>query len=93
MLLLSGAINSSLQNDDFADKKNAKYDSKGTKVRNGYSDGSHSEIEVAREDKWGPAEVHARGLRLLEFMEARWELNIPERDKEDLLFLNSGASS
>jgi hypothetical protein len=86
MLLLSGSINSSLQNDSFADKKMVKHDPMGNKVRNGYADGSHSEIEVAQQEKWGPAEIHDRGLRLLGFMEQRWNLHIESHDKERLLF-------
>lgn len=86
MLLLSGSINSSLQNDAFADKKSAKYDSVGNKVRNGYEDGSHSEIEVSKSGKWGSEEIHERGLRLLQFMEQRWNIPMSSDDKERLLF-------
>lgn len=86
MLLLSGSINSSLQNDSFGNKKAAKYDEKGNKVRNGYADGSHSEIEVSQSSKWGPEEIHERGLRLLGFMERRWDLEINDHDKQRLLF-------
>jgi hypothetical protein len=35
-----------LQNDCFDDKKEAKYNDRNEKIRQGYSDGSHSEIEV-----------------------------------------------
>jgi uncharacterized protein with ParB-like and HNH nuclease domain len=88
LLLLSAAINSSLQNDSFEDKKNPKFDD-GKKTRNGYSDGSHSEIEVSRYNKWDSAAIKERGLNLLNFMENRW--NIKFKDKEQkikLLFLN-----
>jgi len=54
LLLLSAAINSSLQNDSFADKKKVKYNAMGQKIRNGYSDGSHSEIEVSQQTAWEP---------------------------------------
>ena len=47
LLLLSASINSSLQNDGFASKKEPRYTAAGQKIRNGYADGSHSEIEVA----------------------------------------------
>ncbi len=72
LLVLSASINSSLQNDSFALKKEPKYDRDGNKLRNGYSDGSHSEIEVSRCAQWGPEEIRERGLRLLKFMEQRW---------------------
>lgn len=89
MLLLSGSINSSLQNDDFDDKKKAKFDSEGNKVRNGYSDGSHSEIEVSQFDEWGPDQIRERGLKLLRFMERRWHFSLQSNDREKLLFLRS----
>jgi hypothetical protein len=87
LLLLSGSINSRLQNDSFSDKKTAKYEG-DRKVRNGYSDGSHSEIEVSRIEEWGPNEIHDRGLKLLRFMERRWNFSFPsDNDREKLLFL------
>lgn len=87
MLLLSASINSSLQNDAFPDKKWAKYDGQESKLRNGYSDGSHSEIEVSRLDEWGPDQIRERGLRLLRFMEDRWDFRIRDEEREELLFL------
>ena len=68
LLLLSRSINSSLQNDDFEDKKNPKENEAGEKIRNGYADGSHSEIEVSRYAEWTPSRIEERGLRLLNFM-------------------------
>lgn len=88
LLLLSMSINASLQNDSFANKKCVKRDSAGKKLRNGYSDGSHSEIEVSQEASWGPAQINSRGIRLLKFMEERWDLRIKnDEEKETLLFL------
>lgn len=90
LLLLSGSINSSLQNDSFANKKQAQCNSEGKKIRNGYSDGSHSEIEVSRLEKWGPDEIRERGLKLLRFMERRWDFSFQnDDDREELLFLRS----
>jgi hypothetical protein len=91
LLLLSMAINSALQNDSFADKKHAQFDSANRKIRNGYEDGSHSEIEVAQSTSWGPAEILARGLKLLRFMEERWKFQFANDDeREKLLFLKAG---
>lgn len=91
LLLLSMAINSALQNDSFLDKKHAKFDSLERKVRNGYEDGSHSEIEVSRNATWGPSEIKERGLRLLRFVEERWQFNFEnDAEREKLLFLNGG---
>jgi len=90
LLLLSMSINSSLQNDSFEDKKDPKYDENDRKVRNGYSDGSHSEIEVAQNAQWGPEQVRDRGRKLLSFMEKRWDVRFRnDADKERLLFLSS----
>jgi hypothetical protein len=88
LVLLSSSVNSSLQNDSFEDKKNPRHDENGRKIRNGYSDGSHSEIEVAKQSRWGPEQVRDRGLRLLTFLEKRWDVRFPnEEEKERLLFL------
>ena len=90
LLLLSFAINSSLQNDAFAEKKNAKYNRDGSKRRNGYADGSHSEIEVSRCTEWGPAEIRERGIRLMRFMERRWDIRFADDlAREKLLFVGS----
>ncbi len=90
LVLLSRSINSSLQNDSFPEKKDPKLNDLGEVVRNGYSEGSHSEIEVSRNESWGPKEVRARGLKLLSFMETRWKVRFrDEGAKEDLLFLPS----
>ena len=89
LLLLSRSINSSLQNDNFTDKKDPKKNNRGEKIRNGYSDGSHSEIEVSRYEKWTPVEIEKRGMLLLDFMEKRWNFKFGSEDaKKKLLFLN-----
>lgn len=89
LLLLSMSINSSLQNDAFLAKKQPKFDVVGNKIRNGYSDGSHSEIEVAANNEWGPGQIRSRGLRLLAFMERRWDISLMDEDREKLLFLDA----
>ena len=90
LLLLSSAINSSLQNDAFAEKKKPKYNREGSKLRNGYADGSHSEIEVSRCEDWGPDEIRERGLRLIRFMEKRWDIRFADdQAREKLLFIGS----
>lgn len=89
LLILSQAINSSLQNDGFDDKKKPKFNSSGVKLRNGYSDGSHSEIEVAQNESWGPEQIKDRGVKLLKFMEARWDFRFKDDgDRERMLFLD-----
>lgn len=94
LLLLSMSINASLQNDDFDDKKRPKSNDAGEKIRNGYSDGSHSEIAVSQNDHWRPEEIEERGKTLLSFMEDRWGFKFKdERTKTDLLFLSASATN
>lgn len=89
LLPLSQSINSSLQNDCFDDKKKAKYNEKKEKIRQGYSDGSHSEIEVSGYEVWNSETILDRGNKLLEFMEQRWDLKFEdETAKAELLFLD-----
>ncbi|MFM7595958.1 MAG: hypothetical protein ACKO4Y_07260 [Flavobacteriales bacterium] len=75
MLPLSASINPSLQNDCFADKKKTVYDEQNKVKRNGYSNGSYSELEVAINGDWTPEHIKRRGLKLLGFMENRWNLS------------------
>jgi hypothetical protein len=57
------------------------------------TNGSYSEQEVAHKPSWTAAEIKERGLKLLKFLEKRWNVNLgSEKDKLDLLhiaFLNS----
>jgi hypothetical protein len=88
LLVLSSAINSSLQNDSFDQKKSARFDAEGLKIRNGYADGSHSEIEVSLSPSWGPEEIRSRGHKLLDFLEERWSLKLRPDDRDSILFLH-----
>ncbi len=83
LLPLSQSINSSLQNDSFPDKKHPTSSSK----RRGYMNGSHSEIEVARNIDWDANNILNRGLTLLNFMEDRWKIDFTEEQKQDLLHI------
>lgn len=89
LLPLSQSINSSLQNDCFVDKKKPKYNDRKEKIRQGYSDGSHSEIEVSNYPEWNADTILERGIKLLEFMEKRWNLKFEdETSMAELLFLD-----
>lgn len=78
MLPLSKAINSSLQNDSFEDKK-----------KRGYSTGSYSELEVANETDWTADKIYERGMKLLDFMETRWDFKFASKEqKDDLLYIS-----
>ena len=62
---------------------------KNEKIRMGYSDGSHSEIEVSNYESWDADSILDRGLKLLEFMERRWNIKFyDEEEKAKLLFLD-----
>jgi len=82
LLPLSKPKNSSLQNKCFAEKvDNSK------KV--GYRYGSYSENEVSKEETWTPNHIFERGIKLLEFMESRWQINLGDRsDKIKILNLS-----
>lgn len=79
LLPLAQSVNSSMQNDSFPDKRNSP-----PRLR-GYVDGSHSEIEVSKEQDWTPKSILKRGLHLLEFMESRWGLKLTDEQKMQLL--------
>ena len=96
LLLLSLSINSSLQNDGFKEKRKPKYTSGGKLLRTGYAEGSASEQEVAggESDDWTPEKIRQRGLKILEFMEKRWEFGFQdESTRIQLLFLDDEGSS
>lgn len=86
---MSSSINSSLQNDDFPNKKKIKTDDNGEVIRNGYANGSYSELEVAKNEDWTETEILERGLTLLKFMEERWQISLGTRSsKLELLHLS-----
>ena len=72
LLLLSPSKNSSLGNSSFEKKKEK------------YSNGSYSEIEVSKYDKWTKKEIEQRGLKILNFMRERWLLNISKQNLHKL---------
>lgn len=93
LLPLSSSINSSLQNDAFNLKKDIKLDAGGKVMRNGYKNGSYSELEVANwgdsPDEWDAEKIKDRGIKLLAFMESRWQISMGnEEEKMDLLHLD-----
>lgn len=73
---LSRPKNSSFQNKCFNDKKGDE----SNKV--GFRYGSYSENEIAMKESWTAQDILERGVRLLEFMEKRWDLSIGDRNKK-----------
>jgi uncharacterized protein with ParB-like and HNH nuclease domain len=91
LLALSRSKNAELQNYSFDKKKNGfeKDKDKGEIVK-GYNEGSYSENEVAKEySEWNLDNIRKRGLKLLSFMETRWDFKFEDGEKESLLFLPS----
>lgn len=82
LVLISSSKNSKLQNACF-DYKKSHEDTAGNLY--GFVNGSYSEIEVSQFDDWKPENILERGIKLLEFMEKRWNIEI--EDKEELLQL------
>lgn len=70
LLPLSKPKNCSLQDKAFIEKVGLPDSTVGFKY------GSYSEIEVAQNDKWTAQEILDRGLKLLEFMERRWDFSL-----------------
>ncbi|MDI6913143.1 MAG: DUF1524 domain-containing protein [Desulfitobacteriaceae bacterium] len=88
LLPLSMSVNASLQNDSVPDKKANKYDANGKLIRRGYTDGSHSETEVSKYVDWDANAILARGLKLLRFMEQRWDLQFENEEVMiDMIFI------
>lgn len=83
LVAISSPRNSSLRNKPFPEKK-------GTKdLKTGYAFGSYSENEIALSTDWGPAEILDRGIRLLDFLEVRWNVNLGDKnEKKKLLGLD-----
>jgi len=75
LLPLSKPKNSSLQNKCFIDK----VDNGENYI--GYKYGSYSENEISGLTEWTPQNILERGMKLLKFMEQRWELNFISDDK------------
>lgn len=88
LLLLSVPKNSSLQNKCFDYKKRHQAPNNESEYH-GYFNGSHSEIEVNAYNDWTSKEIIERGIKMLNFLERRWEVKIGNFDqKKKLLFLD-----
>ena len=74
LLALSRPKNSSLSNNPFLEKRDAEM--------TGYRFGSYSENEVAMKEDWNAEEILTRGIKMLNFMETRWNLKIGDEDKK-----------
>jgi hypothetical protein len=75
LLPLSVSRNAKFSNRPFAAKR---HDSGSVR---GYYNGSYCEIRVAQNDDWTPEAIRARGLEMLEFLEARWNVSFGSEEK------------
>lgn len=85
LLLLGQSKNSELQNKCFDFKRKHK-NSKGDDV--GFFNGSYSEISVASYKDWTAKEIRDRGLKMLDFLEERWEVDIADWEIKKIDLLN-----
>lgn len=76
LLPLAKPRNSSLSNKSFIEKLGDE------KSMTGYKFGCYSENEVATVPDWGPQQIVDRGIKLLEFMERRWNISIGDRQQK-----------
>lgn len=83
LLLLRGAKNSHLSNNSFAFKK--KHEGEDGNIL-GYINGSHSEIEVSQYRNWNAKSIYKRGIKILKFVERRWDIKLSTIEKKQLLF-------
>jgi hypothetical protein len=75
LLPLSTPKNSSLSNKPFPEKVSMKTDECV-----GYRYGSYAENEVSKETEWTPEQIRGRGLKMLAFLEQRWELDLGDEN-------------
>lgn len=88
---LSPGKNSSLANGEFSQKIKTVRDAKEV----GFFNGSAAENEIAQESTWKAEQILKRGLKLLDFLETRWQTptKMTREDKVRLLQLDFVADS
>ena len=85
LLPLSIPKNAALSNRPFVDKAfgdTASYVS--------YRYGSYAENEVAQNTQWAPSHILDRGIRLLDFMERRWNIKLGDKDDKIMILGMNG---
>ena len=55
---------------------------KGTDRIPGFGRGSLSELEIAQCTDWTPSDILDRGLRMLEFIEKRWDATLDDMNSK-----------
>jgi uncharacterized protein with ParB-like and HNH nuclease domain len=75
LVIIAKSKNSELQNKCFSFKK-CHVNNDGKEI--GFYNGSYSEIEVSSFEKWTANSIETRGLRMMDFMERRWGVELSE---------------
>ena len=89
LMPLSLRINSKMQNIPFEEKKKEIKDDSGAIIRAGYESGSYNEREVFKRPEWNAKEILRRGIKILNFMEFKWEFKLRTfEDKKTFLGLD-----
>ncbi|WP_376094143.1 DUF262 domain-containing protein [Roseomonas sp. CCTCC AB2023176] len=89
LLPLSRGKNASLSNRPFPEKAHGETD---TYVS--YTYGCYAENEVSRKKDWSPAEITERGLKLIGYLERRWQIHLGDDNaKLDILGIPFMAST
>jgi hypothetical protein len=76
LLALSRPKNSALSNRAFPEKRD------GNSELASYRMGSYSELEVAEQLDWTPQTILERGIKLLDFLGARWGIEVGSRSQK-----------
>ena len=82
LLMLARCKNEKLANKPF----NEKCCNKDNNL--GYKFGSYSEMEVSTENEWTPKTILNRGIKIIHFINERWNLNIKKSDYKKFLGLD-----
>ena len=69
LLLISGSSKSPSRDKCFTEKQHI------------FANGNYSEVEVSEYTHWDVNTIKVRGVKLLEFMESRWQIEIPDKEK------------
>jgi hypothetical protein len=80
LLPLSKPKNSSLSNRPFPEKRDGHKENVVS-----YRYGCYAENEVAEREQWSPDEILQRGLKMLKFMEQRWDIKIGDDDQKKIM--------
>jgi len=82
-----------MQYTSFAEKKRHPLQVNQANTETGYFNGSFSEREVAKIENWTHHEILERGVKMLGFMETRWNIPLAEEFRRTLTQVNFGVEA